>query len=186
LSGEELERIRASIKWLRTEAVKTSWKTSPDRRRATPEELAVAEADKAAHPKVGSFCVAHSVRTGLPCTKFKNLGMTVCGRHGGSVKRVKKKARERLTGILMSAIDTMHEMSQQRDHLPTARAAAKDIVDRLLPALRREEGASSRQQALTPVVNIGVVLGGVDQKPALTVSQVPAKALPAKDGEVEE
>lgn len=61
------------------------------------------------HPPKGFLpatrCVAHSSRTGLPCKRWAIRGATVCPKHGGSVKRVKEKAAQRVRDVLAEAID---------------------------------------------------------------------------------
>lgn len=173
-TGEELETVRARIKDCRKRAVKVDWRDDP-LSRATPLEIAVAEADKGP-----DMCVAHSTRSGLPCGRRRNLGTTVCPVHGGSLKRVKKAARARLAGYLNRALANLEELAEQREHYPTAHAANKTIVDKIFPSLKREEGKREKDVNRGPNITVGVVLGGAAPTVQVTSgTQKTQVALPA-------
>lgn len=174
-TGDDLERVRAEIKALRAKATAAKstdewWDNDPQR--ATALQIAVATADRRPED-----CVAHSMRTGLPCGKRRILGGTVCATHGGSRPGVKKAARQRLRAELMPTLERIAQLRDQNDHLPTALAAAKTFVDRVLPVLRREQGSSGKALNSGPVINIGVALGGVEPKVQVTEGK-PVKVLP--------
>ncbi len=183
-TGPELEEARAQIRVLRKSALKADFKSHPDFRRATPLEIAVSDADRLPHQ-----CVAHSRRHGLACTRNRNLGTTVCPKHGGSFKAVKRTAKRKLMEELMPTLARVAELRDQSDHLPTALAAAKEMLSKVLPALRREEKKSTKESS-APRISIGVVLGGVNPAlPPPTVTAMiekPKAALPAAIVEDEE
>src|SRR5688572_4984227 len=56
-------------------------------RRATADEVDLAETQRKPF-----HCSGTSLRTGLPCTKPRVIGMTVCRKHGGATKHAIAKA----------------------------------------------------------------------------------------------
>jgi hypothetical protein len=114
-----------SLASLRHAALVATSRHDPVLRRATPEEIALAESQRKPN-----HCIAYSSRTGLPCTCARLLGSTTCYRHGASTKAARAAARARIDRAVMPAIGRMIALSKQNLHLPTAQKAAADLLDR--------------------------------------------------------
>lgn len=178
--GEELAQVRASIAALRTIArgTREAWYGLKGQEKvgrwATPLEIAVSEADRL--PK---HCTGHSRRTGLACRGTRIPGGNVCITHGGRIKQVRKKAEQRILAQLDPTMDRLMDLRDQSNHLPTALAAVKEILGRILPILPRGTAERVDDAPKGPQIVIGI-MGG--EQPKLQVSStgsVPKRALPA-------
>lgn len=75
-------------------------------------------------------CRATSSRTGLPCRRWAIMGGTVCPTHGGSIKRVKLSAQQRLAEMVDPALTSLAQLVQRADSDGIRLAAIKDVLDR--------------------------------------------------------
>jgi hypothetical protein len=80
-------------------------------------------------------------------------GLRVCRFHAGNTKQANAKAQERLDAMLERAVERVGELSEQGEHLPTALAASKQILDRTLGPTQTKSPAGTGI-----VVNVGVGL----------------------------
>lgn len=120
-------------------------------RRATPDEIALAEAERQPHS-----CAATSIRTGLPCTKSRVLGMKTCRAHGGATKQAIAQAERRLREIVNPVLARLYELAMQSEHLPSATNAARDLLDRVgLGAVVQSRVRASMGDGEKIVVQIG-------------------------------
>jgi len=121
-------------------------------RRATPDEIALAETQRKEHA-----CRATSIRTGLPCTKPRVLGMTTCRKHGGATKHAIARAEQRLREMLDPVLERLYGLAMQDEHKPSAVNAARDLADRvgLGAVVQAKVRASSKQDSGRITVNIG-------------------------------
>jgi hypothetical protein len=148
------ESVHQSLQALRLIARQAKSKDDPGLRKATPDELALAEVLRKPND-----CVAHSTRTGLPCTRARIVGTSVCPTHGGQAKRVRQALRRRLAEAAPHLIESMILTAQQRENLSAGVKAGSDLLDRAgIGALVQAKVRASRQQQATGtqvVVNIG-------------------------------
>lgn len=106
-----------------------------------------------------------------PCDRWAMDGQTVCYVHGGNTKAAKDAAKKRFLEELDPSINRLTELRDQSDHMPTAFAASKELVQRVLGKV----GESDRQNtAITPIINIGLNLGGLAKKQAREQKQLEA------------
>lgn len=78
------------------------------------------------------MCHAHLADgTGRQCEAARLYGQKVCGAHGGRSPQALVKAKERLALFIPEADRTLLAMIQQREHLPTALNAVKEVYDRV-------------------------------------------------------
>lgn len=75
-------------------------------------------------------CRATSSRTGLPCQRWAIQGGTVCPTHGGSIKRVKLSAQQRIAEMVDPALNALAELVDNADSDVVKLAAIKDVLDR--------------------------------------------------------
>lgn len=75
-------------------------------------------------------CKAVSSRTGEPCRRWAILGGRVCPTHGGSIKRVKQSAQQRLAEMVDPALTSLAELVESADSDGIKLAAIKDVLDR--------------------------------------------------------
>jgi hypothetical protein len=75
-------------------------------------------------------CRAHSSRTGEPCKKAAIIGGVVCPTHGGSVKRVRMSARERIDALVDPSITQLGYIVENGESDAVKLAAIKDVLDR--------------------------------------------------------
>jgi hypothetical protein len=89
-------------------------------------------------------CVAHSKRTGLPCTQWAIRGGTVCRMHGGWAPQVRRKARERIAE-LRDLSGEKYKLQLERDEVPpgTTMAAVRDYTKTLMEMDHAEVAAES-------------------------------------------
>jgi hypothetical protein len=117
--------VYESLAELRQVAREAESRDDPRLRRATDQEIALATTQ---HKEW--MCSGHSSRTGLPCRKGRVLGMTVCRRHGGALKRVKAKAEKRLRAALMPVLESMIDVAVSGENENARVKAAGDLMDR--------------------------------------------------------
>jgi hypothetical protein len=119
------QSVRESLAALHQVAQKAKNRFDPLLRKATKEELALAEL-----LHVGNFCHAHSIRTGLPCRRKPVPGGAVCMKHGAQYKHVKAARDKRLEYMVGPAMAEMYKMAMAPKHTKVKREAAADILDR--------------------------------------------------------
>ena len=107
-----------------SKAVKSRAEWQAVGRRATEEEQRLAIADHQPW-----MCAATSARTGLVCTAKRLLGMTVCLRHGGSVKRTRLAAANRLREATMPVLNRLIETAMQSENLNAQVKAAQHLLN---------------------------------------------------------
>jgi len=96
-----------------------------------------------------------------PCDRWALEGQKVCYVHGGNTKAAKDVAKRRFLEELDPSISRLTELRDQSEHMPTAFAASKEIVNRVLGKV----GEADRQNTnITPIINIGVNLGGLAKR----------------------
>ena len=79
------------------------------------------------HPR---RCAAHSSRTGKPCRKWAIRGGSVCATHGGSLKAVKHKAKERLEAAADRMAKELLGIALGAESEAVKLAAIRDALDR--------------------------------------------------------
>lgn len=120
-------------------------------------------------------------KNGKRCGKFAIKGGTVCPTHGGSAPQVKAKAQKRLLAMVEPSIIRLEALIHQDGHLPTALGAITTVLNRTLGAV----GKDGDEKDTRPVINIGIKVGGIDQKPDVKVGLIPTNASPvAVDAEL--
>lgn len=119
--------VHESLQQLRAIAKAATSRHDPTLRKATPDELALAELLHAPH-----LCTGHSSRTGLPCNLDPMKGGMVCSRHGGRSSHVKRKAERRLAALALPTLAKLHDYAMDGDQKVrnAAVVAAKDLLDR--------------------------------------------------------
>jgi hypothetical protein len=159
-----LTPVHQSLAELRAIAKRAKSRHDPELRRATPEEIALAESQRKPH-----HCVAHSSRTGLPCRGTRVMGATVCPKHGGNLKRVKAKAQARLTEALMPVLNSLIKVATEGENENARVKASTDLLDRaeIGALVKAKVRASKKEKADTSgkvVVNIGFMSNGTTPK----------------------
>jgi hypothetical protein len=144
--------LSASLAELRAIAKVATSKHDPRLRRATPDEIALAETlRKPWH------CTGHSIRTGLPCEGPKMANQAVCRKHGGAVARSRRAAARRLARLAPELLESQAYLASQRENLGVAQKAGADLLDRA--GVGAVVGARMRQSQAqggpTIQVNIG-------------------------------
>src|SRR4051812_12344788 len=81
--------VHQSLAELRAIAKAAKSRHDPQLRRATADEIALAETQRQPN-----HCTGYSTRTGLPCSQKRALGGQTCLRHGANLPTV-RAARER-------------------------------------------------------------------------------------------
>lgn len=97
----------------------------PGLRRATPEEIALAESQRK-----DWHCSGFSHRTGLPCRKYHTKGTTVCPTHGATLKEVREAAARRIAAMVDPILANMLKTATQSENLSAAVKAGADLLDR--------------------------------------------------------
>lgn len=142
--------------------------------RPTPEERALQPMRQG--PRKPWMCSAHiSDGSGDLCTRARVKGAAVCPSHGASAPHIKRAAQRRLLELVEPTMARMEELSKQSDHLPTARHAAKDLLDR---AGVGENLKTAAQKGTTAVQ----VVFGSGMAGALGIA---VKTIPADDDAIE-
>src|SRR5687767_14375653 len=100
--------VHQSLAELRQIAKVAKSRTDPGLRWATEDEIALATTLRKPY-----HCTGHSSRTGLPCTKPRVIGMSVCRRHGGAITAVKNKAAARLLAMVAPSLSALLECVEQ-------------------------------------------------------------------------
>lgn len=174
--------VHASLAELRAIAKQATSHTDPSLRRATDDEIALAQLQR----KPG-HCVASSRRTGLPCTLHAIKGGTVCIKHGGKSGHVRRKAERRLAALALPTLAKLHDyaMDGDRQVRQAAVKAATDLLDRAeigtpIQAKVAKDRAAAEQATQQPgssgvTVNIGFLQAGTDP------DTITVKALTVKD-----
>jgi hypothetical protein len=108
-----------------TRTVKSTEEWRAVGRRATEEEIALAETLRKPH-----HCTAHSQRTGLPCEQKRMRGQMVCNRHGGTAPAAVAAAKRRYLEQMDPTISRIIQLRDQSEHLPTALKAAEHLIER--------------------------------------------------------
>jgi hypothetical protein len=114
-----------------------------------------------------------------PCKQKAIRGGFVCWNHGGKAPQVRKKAEKRLLALVEPSIIRLEALMQQEEHLPTALAAVRTVLERAgdaaIGALKQTSEKDTR-----PIINIGIKVGGIEQLSPLgpLSPQVSIAALP--------
>lgn len=95
--------------------------------------------EKREDPLLGVRCQATNRRK-VRCRKAVVPGLAVCEFHGGGSMKARHAGQARLEALVPRAVRRMKQLMDQRQHLPTALGATKDILDRggLKPVERAE------------------------------------------------
>ena len=113
--------------------------------------------------RVGTHqCAAHSSRTGERCRRPSILGGTVCTSHGGSTKRAKQKAEERLRAMVDPLLSQLFKIALEGENDGVKLAATRDALDRAgFKAVERIEADNA--------VTIRVEYETLEQSPARVI-----------------
>lgn len=101
-------------------------------------------------------CTARTFKTKAPCPRLAIPGGYVCDLHGGKTPSVKEAARKRLQALVDPTITRLVELRDQGEHLPTAFNAVKEILSQA--GVTGKDASDTVRK--TPIINIGIVLGG--------------------------
>lgn len=115
-----------------------------------------------------------------PCRNRAIIGGFVCWHHGGKAPQVRAKAERRLLAMVEPSIMRLEELAQQNEHLPTALAAVRTVLERAGDAAIGALSKQAPEADTRPIINIGIAVGGIAPKPDVKVGLLPA----AKDGEL--
>lgn len=166
---------------------------------ATPDEIALG-----ASQRLPWHCAGSSTRHGLPCTKARVAGMTVCRKHGGNTQHVRRAATRRLETMVAPVLGRMKDLAMQDEHKPTAYNASRDILDRAcigapIEAKVRQSADGGKPRSDKAQLHVGfmsIVTGRTDfhivsegqnhvtTSGNLPEGKTPAEALAALDAEV--
>ncbi len=153
--------VHESLAQLRAIATAATSHTDPRLRRATDDELALAQLLR----KPG-HCVGSSRRTGLPCTVHAIKGGTVCIKHGGKSGHVRRKAERRLAALALPTLAKLHDYAMDGDKQVRNAAvkAATDLLDRAeigtpIQAKVAKDRAAAEQTKQTSTSGVTVNIG---------------------------
>src|SRR5678810_329785 len=121
--------VHESLKALQYLAAHVKSRHDPGLRRATPDELALAELQHVGK----NYCVAHSRRTGLPCRRRPIAGGKVCARHCGNTRHIREAADRRVLEMSAGAMGEMYRLAMlpvDRWTVHAKQKAAADLLDR--------------------------------------------------------
>ena len=108
-------------------------------------------------------CTARSSRTHQACRRYPIRGGTVCPTHGGSIKRVKKAARERLEEMVDPALTELRKLIETADSDSVKLSAIKDVLDRAgYVALKKADGSPNDGAVHVTVKIAGELRGDSD------------------------
>src|SRR5215204_463049 len=124
-AGEFSSVVHQSLAELRSIAKAAKSRNDPRLRWATDVEIALAVSLQKPW-----MCSGHSSRTGLPCTKARIAGATVCLKHGASIKHVRAAATRRLQAMVMPMLERQRTLAMQSDNPTVAQKATTDLLDR--------------------------------------------------------
>ena len=148
------QAVHDSLAELRRIAKAAKSKDDPALRRASKDELALAETLKLAW-----HCTGHNSRTGLPCRRAKLAGLQVCRRHGGALKHVQLAMRRRLAEVSPKILESQITRALDPDDNAIGFKASQDLMDRAgIGALVQAKVRASKKQdqsGAQVVVNIG-------------------------------
>lgn len=148
------QSVHDSLAELRRIAKAAKSKDDPALRRATTDELALAET-----LKLEWHCTGHNSRTGLPCRRAKLSGLNVCRRHGGAAKHVKIAMGRRLMDASPNILESQIARALSTTDHATGHKASQDLLDRFgVGALVQAKVRASKRQEQSGaqvVVNIG-------------------------------
>jgi hypothetical protein len=157
--------VHQSLAELRQIAKTAKTRNDPRLRWATEDEIALAVSLQKPW-----MCRGHSSRTGLPCTKARIAGATVCLKHGASIKHVRASATRRLQAMVMPMLERQRTLAMQSDNPTVAQKATTDLLDRAGVGAVVE--AKVRQSLKEPPsvdqkihVNLGFLHGVEDAQP---------------------
>jgi len=118
--------VHASLWALQQLASHAKSRREPGLRRATADEIALAELQHIGH----NYCSGHSIRTGLPCRRRPVPGGTVCLTHGAQYRQVREARERRLLEMSGKVIGEMYKMATAPRHTLVKYRAAMDLLDR--------------------------------------------------------
>jgi len=138
---------------LRAIAKAAKSKDDPRLRKATPDEVALAET-----LKKPSDCKGHSSRTGLPCTNAAMKGTVTCRVHGSSTQATRQAIKLRLSEVAPQLLESQIVRAAKIDDAIGFKAA-QDLMDRAgIGALVQAKVRASKKQdsaGASVTVNIG-------------------------------
>jgi hypothetical protein len=144
------QAVHDSLGALRQIAKAARSKDDPHLRKATPDELALAE-----QLRQPWHCTGHSTRTGLPCTTAKLSGLEVCLKHGGAPRHVRRAAARRLAALAPTLIESQAYIASQTENLGAAQKAGADLLDRAgVGAVVQAKIRQSRRDRSAPSVQV--------------------------------
>jgi hypothetical protein len=128
-------------------------------------------------------CHAHSSQTGLPCQNEALDGMRVCRTHSGSTTLARKAGQERLDRFLDEAIGHVEDLARQREFLPTALAANKLVIDRVMGQETKQ--APGNQVVVNVAIGVAELLRQNKPEAHIDATVVTNEPVPDENGDGE-
>lgn len=145
--------VHESLAELRAIAKAAKSKDDPLLRRATADELALAET-----LRKPTDCTGHSSRTGLPCTNPAMHGINTCRMHGASTKNARAAVRIRLAEEMPKLLQSQLTRALSTEDHAVGFKAAQDLMDRagIGALVQAKVRASKKQDTAGPTVTVNI------------------------------